>query len=86
MRLLLTAGRVRSVIADVMTEKDLELALRARKIPYHYDTSAGFLALRIPARTGPLLVYRTASRSAPFAVRPVASVPVLAAPRLPLQD
>lgn len=84
MKLLLTAGRIRSVIADAMTEKDLELALRARKIRYHYDTSAGFLALRIPARTGALLVYRTASRSAPFTVRPAASAPVLAAPRLPL--
>ena len=86
-KLLITAGRIRSVIADARTEKDLEILLRDRKIRFSYDTSAGFLALRIPARSGPLLVYRTASRSTPFAVRSAATVPVYpAAPRLYLDD
>lgn len=87
MRLLLTPGRIRSVIADARTEKDLEILLRAHKIRFSYDTSAGYTVLRIPARSGPFLVYRTCSRSAPFAVRPAghgAAFP--AALRLPVED
>jgi len=79
MKLLLTADRIRSVIDDVMTEKDLELSLRRHKIRFSYDTSAGFLAFRIPVRSGTVLVYRTCSRSAPFQVRsaaPAAARPV----------
>lgn len=70
MKILLTVSRIRSVIADARTEKDIEISLRRHQIRFAYDTSPGFLAIRIPSRSGSVLVYRTASRSAPFAVRP----------------
>ena len=72
MKMLLTADRIRAVVADARTEKDIELSLRSHKIKFSYDTSAGFMAFRIPARSGSVLVYRTCSRSAPFAVRAAA--------------
>jgi hypothetical protein len=81
MKMLLTADRIRSALDDARTEKDVELSLRAHKIKFSYDTSAGFMAFRIPARSGVVLVYRTASRSAPFMVR--AAVPA-AAPAFPV--
>ena len=83
MKLLITADRIRAIVADARTEKDIELSLRSHKVRYSYDTSAGFLAFRIPARSGAVLVYRTCSRSAPFQVRsaaPAAVYPVI--PRL----
>ena len=83
MKLLLTASRIRSAIVDARTEKDIENLLRAHKIRFTYDTSAGFLAFRIPARSGAVLVYRTCSRSAPFTVRAAAAVPVVYPYRLP---
>lgn len=69
MKLLVTADRIRSAIAGAATEKDVELSLRSHKIRYSYDTRTGFLAFRIPSRSGSVLVYRTASRTAPFTVR-----------------
>lgn len=69
MKLLVTADRIRSAIAGAATEKDVELSLRSHKIRYSYDTRTGFLAFRIPSRSGSVLIYRTASRTAPFAVR-----------------
>lgn len=68
MRILLSADRIRSAISGARTEKEIELSLRRHKIRFSYDTSAGFLAYRIPVRSGSVLVYRTCSRSAPFAV------------------
>ena len=75
MKMLLTADRIRSALDGARTEKDIELSLRAHKIRFSYDTGAGFLAFRIPARSGAVLVYRTASRSAPFMVRAAVPVP-----------
>lgn len=75
MKLLLTADRVRAMVAGARTEKDIELLLRSHKVKFSYDTGAGFLAFRIPARSGTVLVYRTCSRSAPFAVRAAAPAP-----------
>ena len=43
MKILITAARVRSAIAEARTEKDVELLLRAHKIRFSYDTAAGFL-------------------------------------------
>lgn len=80
MKMLLTADRIRAVLDDARTEKDVELSLRAHKIRYSYDTRAGFLAFRIPARSGVVLVYRTASRFAPFQVRSAAPAARSAAP------
>lgn len=76
MKLLLTADRIRAIVSGARTEKDIELLLRSHKIRFSYDTSAGFLAFRIPARSGPVLVYRTCSRSAPVMVRSAAPVAV----------
>ena len=78
MKILLTPARIRSALDGARTEKDVEMSLRAHKIRYTYDTSAGFLSFRIPARSGAILVYRTASRSAPFMVRSAA--PAVAPP------
>jgi hypothetical protein len=75
MKILLTPARVRSVIADARTEKDIELSLRRHRIRYSYNISTGFMAFHIPARSGPIIVYRTASRSAPFTVRTAAPAP-----------
>ena len=72
--IMLTTGRIRSVVASCRTEKDVEKAFRAHNIRYSYDTAAGFLAFRVPARSGSVRVYRAASRSAPFMV---SSVPPL---------
>lgn len=72
MKLLVTAARIRSVIAGAMTEKDVELSLRSHRIRYSYDTRSGFLAFRIPSRSGSVIVYRTASRTAPFTVKTAA--------------
>ena len=83
MKILLTASRVRSALVGARTEKDIETALRAHKIRFSYDTSAGFTAFRIPARSGPVLVYRTCSRSAPFTVRAASSAPLRAFPVVP---
>ena len=74
MKLLVTADRIRSAISSARTEKDVEKSLRLHKIKFSYDTSAGFLAFRIPARSGSVLVYRTASRSAPFQIRSAACI------------
>lgn len=86
MKMLLTVDRIRAIVADARTEKDIEYSLRSHKVRYSYDTSAGFLAFRIPARSGTVLVYRTCSRSAPFrAIVAAPEGPVFpAAPRLRL--
>ena len=83
MKMLLTADRIRSALDGARTEKDVELSLRAHKIRFSYDASAGYLAFRIPARSGTVLVYRTCSRSAPFQVRSAApaGAPDHSAPR-----
>ena len=69
MRLLLTADRIRAIVAGDRTEKDVEISLRMHKIRFSYDTSTGFLAFRVPCRSGSVLIFRTASRSAPVVVR-----------------
>lgn len=82
MKLLLSVDRIRAIIAGARTEKDIELLLRSHKVKYSYDTGAGFLAFRIPARSGSVLVYRTCSRSAPF--RAIVAAPAPAGYPFPL--
>lgn len=72
MKMLLSADRIRSIIAGAMTEKEIEKSLRLHKIKYAYTTSPGYLAIRIPCRSGSVLITRTASRSAPYMVRSAA--------------
>lgn len=89
MKLLLTPDRLRSIVAAAGTEKDLENILRRHGIRYTWTTSPGFLAARVPCRSGPVLVYRTCSRSAPFAIRsaaPAAAPAGYTLPRLCLDD
>ena len=69
MKMLLTAGRIRSILTGARTEKDVEHILRAHRIRFSWTTSPGFLAARVPVRSGSVLIIRTASRSAPFSVR-----------------
>ena len=83
MKILLNAARIRAMIDGAMTEKDIELALRAHGVRYSYDTSAGYLAIRVPVRSGIVRIYRTASRTASWQVRTATeAAPVIpAAPR-----
>ena len=83
MKLLVSAARVRYILAGARTEKDVEYILRAHRIRFSYDTQPGFLSFRIPARTGAVIVYKTASRSAPFMVRSAA--PGSVAPVVPVR-
>ena len=69
MKLLLTADRLRSIAAAADTEKELENLLRSHKIRFTWTTAPGYLCARVPCRSGSMLIYRTCSRSAPFAVR-----------------
>ena len=69
MKMLLTANKVRAIADAAATEKDLEILFRSHKIRFSWTTAPGFLAARVPVRSGSVLVYRTCSRSAPFRVR-----------------
>lgn len=69
MKALINTARIKTLIESARTEKDIECLLRSHRIHYKYDTSEGFTAFRIPAKTGPVLVFRTASRTAPFMVQ-----------------
>ena len=66
MKLLLSPARVRSIIAGAVTEKEIETALRAHKVRYSYTTAPGYLAIRVPVRSGAVLITRANSRSAPL--------------------
>lgn len=69
MKLLLTADRLRSIASAAGTEKELESLMRRHKIRFSWTTAPGYLCARVPCRSGSMLIYRTCSRSAPFAVR-----------------
>lgn len=66
MKMLLTADRIRSIIAGAINEKDIENALRAHKVRYSYTTAPGYLAIRVPVRSGAVLISRAPARSAPL--------------------
>ena len=69
MKLLLTADRLRAIVSAAGTEKDLENTLRRHRIRFTWTTAPGYLAARVTCRSGSMLVYRSAARSAPFVVR-----------------
>lgn len=75
---LLTPDRVRSILDGARTEIDAALALRRHHVRYSYSTTGGTLHIRVPARTGTVIVYRTASRSQPLRV--AAAAPAGVAP------
>lgn len=71
MKQLVTAGRIRSIIAGLHTEKDVAAALRSHRIRYSFSTEGGALHIRVPSRSGCVRIVRTASRSAPLLVVPI---------------
>lgn len=58
-KIFITAARVRSILADAQTESDVIDALRRHGIRYRYSTETGYLHIRIPCRTGAVLVFRS---------------------------
>jgi hypothetical protein len=72
MRQLVSAERIRSIIAGAMTEKEAADILRRHRIRYEYSTAGGSFHIRIPCRSGAVRIVKTASRSAPLVVRPSA--------------
>ena len=65
---LVTPARVRLILAGARTEKDAVEILRRHRIRYSYSTAGGVLHIRIPGRSGPVTVTKTASRSAPLRI------------------
>ena len=88
MKLLLTVDRLRDIVSVAATERDLVKSLRRHKIRYTWTTDPGYLAARVICRSGPVLIYRSASRSAPFVIRsaaaPAVRLPVLSSVYAPL--
>lgn len=88
MKLLLTVDRLRDIVSAATTERDLVKSLRRHKIRYTWTTDPGYLAARVICRSGPVLIYRSASRSAPFVIRsaaaPAVRLPVLGSVSAPL--
>lgn len=80
MKLLLTADRIRSIASAAGTEKELETLLRSHKIRFSWTTSPGYLAARVPCRSGSVLIYRTCSRSTPLQVRSAEPAPAAGYP------
>jgi len=58
-RIFVTSARVRAILADAKTECDVIDALRRHGIRYRYSTETGYLHIRIPCRTGVVLVFRS---------------------------
>lgn len=67
--MIISADRIRSIVADCKTLPDLTHSLRSHKIKYSLTTDTGYLSVRIPCRKGCIRIYKTCSRSAPFLVR-----------------
>ncbi len=65
----ITADRVKNLISGAKTEQEITFLLRSHKIRFSFSTDTGFLSIRIPCRKGYIRIYRTCSRSVPFAVR-----------------
>lgn len=67
-RALITADRIRVILADARTEKDAAQALQRHRVRYTYSTAGGYLHIRIPGRAGIITVTKTASRTAPLRI------------------
>lgn len=75
MKIMITSARIRSILDGLHTEKEAAAALRSHRIRYSYSTEGGYLHIRIPARSGAIRVYRTASRTAPLVIASAAPAP-----------
>lgn len=67
--MLINSARVRFLISECKTEPEIIATLRRHKIRYTFAIDTGSLNIRIHCRKGFIRIYRTASRSFPFAVR-----------------
>lgn len=68
MKALITPARVRAILAGTVNERDISDALRRHRVRFSFSTEGGYMHIRIPARSGIIRVYRTASRSGPVIV------------------
>lgn len=80
MSVSLTADRVRSMLTNCKTEKQVLTVLKTHKVKFSPRSfSEGYsLNIYIPCKTGMIRVYRSCSRSAPFVVQhltPVSFIP-----------
>ena len=75
MRQLITAGRIRRIMADAITDADAVDILRGHRIRYMYSTDGGTLHILIPTVTGLVRVYR-AEETAPAVVLAPGSAPL----------
>ena len=75
MKQLVTAERIRSIIAGAATEKDAADNLRRHRIRFEYSTEGGTFHIRIPCRSGCVRIVRTAYRSAPLRIVPASPAP-----------
>ncbi len=66
MKMLLSAARIRRIISDCNTAADIQATLRAHCIPFSYETAAGNMSIRIPARRGCIRIYNAETARAPF--------------------
>ena len=77
MSIMLTADRVRSIIAGARDEKTVLKRLKSHKIKF--NVSKGCTGnIYIPCRTGKIRIYRCCSRANPFIVQHVAPVDFVA--------
>lgn len=65
-RILLSSARVRSAIADAITDADVIDALRRHGIRYTLTTAGGRLHVRVPVRSGAVQIFFGPDRSGPF--------------------
>ena len=77
-RILLSSARVRSAIADAVTDSDVIMELRRRKIRYTVTTAGGALHIRVPVRSGVVRIYcgRHWSDARPVPAVPWSAIPV----------
>ena len=58
-RQFISPARVRSIVADAVTDTDIVAALRRHRVRYTYSTEGGALHVRIPCRGGAVRIYRS---------------------------
>lgn len=58
MNITLSPARLRRIIADCHTEADIQVTLRLHRIRFSWITDDGQIAIRVPCRTGALLIKR----------------------------
>lgn len=67
MRQLITAGRIRRILSDAITDADAVDLLRCHRVRFSFSTAGGTLHIQIPTVSGILRVYR-AEETAPAVI------------------